>query len=283
MPTRLNNILNQIPLALNNMSLQSLANKILERSKIFLEVQKACHYLLNTHPLAAPTKNYVNERMSVLSQEKFNVGWFPDNENLNALYSLVSEEKIKKLGLVYPFHVQNGDHRVFIDNGLLCNHNLTIPYYDINGNIVALVGRTTLSEIERKSAGLQKYKYTPFQKSLHLFGIQHAKKAIIKLKSAIIVEGQIDCITCHEYGIENVVALGGTSFGKHQRDLLGWFAAKFKLLLDNDKEGNRAQIRIIDRYSKKININCIKVPDNFKDVDQYLRSGDNVSSITDYI
>jgi len=160
---------------------------------------------------------------------------------------------------------------------MLSRHNITMPYRDIYGNIVALVGRTLLSEDERKTQKIQKYKYTRFNKSLHLFGLSHAKAEIIKQKSVIIVEGQIDCITCHEYGIHNVIALGGASLGKYHFRLISRLANKMYLLLDNDVEGKKARKKIVDRYSKDIRIEMLELPSSFKDVDQFLRTTQNVS------
>jgi len=175
--------------------------------------------------------------------------------------------------LVYPYHVQNGDHRVYINKGMLSNHNITIPYYDIYGNIKALVGRTTLSEDDRKDQGLQKYKYTRFSKSLHLFGLYQARQAILEKNSVILVEGQIDCITCHEYGVHNVVAIGGISLSKRQFQLLSRYAQKFYLLLDNDIEGRKAQQRIMKRYANLAKFEILEMPTRYKDVDECLRSG----------
>lgn len=254
------------------------------KAELYQEVQTACRDLLKTHPIAEPARKYLQSRInSTVNQDLFDLGYFPDDENLDVLFEKVSEEKVKALGLVYPYHVQNGDHRVFINKGMLSNHNLTMPYRDVYGNIKALVGRTILPEEERKTQKLQKYKYTRFTKSLHLFGLYQAKNAIIKKNSVVLVEGQIDCITCHEYGIHNVVALGGVSLSKRQFQLLSRYAEKFYLLLDNDVEGKKAQCRIIKRYGKSAMFESLELPARYKDVDEYLRSGHQESRILDLV
>ncbi len=254
------------------------------KAKLYQEVQSACQNLLKTHDLAEPARKYIQTRInSSINQNLFDLGYFPDDEHLDILFEKVSEEKVKALGLVYPYHVQNGDHRVFINKGMLSRHNLTMPYRDVYGNIKALVGRTVLPEEKRKAQELQKYKYTRFAKSLHLFGLYQAKNTIIKKNSVILVEGQIDCITCHEYGIRNVVALGGVSFGKHQFHLLSRYAEKFYLLLDNDIEGKKAQQRIIKRYGKLAMFEPLELPTRYKDIDEYLHSGCRDSHILDLV
>lgn len=244
------------------------------------KVQTVCRKLLKTHPLAANARTYLDGRVSSENQEKFNFGYFPNDENINILFELVPKRTLEKLGLTYPYHVQNGDLRSYIDRGIFSNHNLTLPYYDYNGNMVTLMGRTILSEIERKKQNIQKYKYLrgphvdfslQFKKSQHLFGLYQAKQEILKQNSVIIVEGQLDCIACHEYGIKNVVALGGISLHKLQNRLLSIFASEYKLLLDNDEEGLKAQEKIINMYSNsKIKINKFLLPKGFKDIDEFL-------------
>lgn len=261
------------------MSLNVVSKRILARAKLYEELQRACRHILKTHSLAEEARLYIDARISYENQELFNVGYFPDDDNLDILFQYISEEKLKILDIVYPYHVQDGDNRAWTNKAMLSKHNITMPYRNIYGNIVALVGRTILSEDDRKDQKIQKYKYTKFNKSLHLFGLSHAKEAILRQQSVIIVEGQIDCITCHEYGIHNVVALGGAALGKYQFRLLNRLAKKIVLLLDNDAEGKKAQKKIIDRYSKEIDIAHLELPGSYKDVDQYLRTKNNGTSI----
>jgi DNA primase len=44
-----------------------------------------------------------------------------------------------------------------------------------------------------------------FHKSNILFGIDRAKQSIAKAKKVIIVEGQMDTVSLHQAGIDNVV------------------------------------------------------------------------------
>lgn len=242
------------------------------KAKLFQEIQIVCKNLLKTHSLAKQTRQYLQTRVSQKNQDAFDFGYFPDDDHLEILFDNIAEKKVKALDLVYPYNVQNGDYRVYVNKGMLSSHNLTMPYRDVYGNIKALVGRTILSEEERKEHQLQKYKYTKFNKSLHLFGLYQAKNHIVKKNSVFIVEGQIDCITCHEYGIHNVVALGGASLNKRQFHLLNRFTNKFYLLLDNDLEGKKAQNRIIKQYSKSAIIEILELPTQYKDVDEYLHN-----------
>lgn len=252
------------------MNLKSAEKVIIAKAKLYQIVQLACKELLHTHLLAEPARQYLQKRISLENQDTFDLGYFPDDENLDILFNKISENNLSKLGLIYPYHVQNGDHRVYINKSILSKHNIIMPYRDIYGNIKALIGRTFLSEIDRKAQKLQKYKYTRFSKSLYLFGLYQAKQSILQHNSVILVEGQIDCISCHQFGIHNVVALGGCILTKRQFQLLTRFTDQIYLLLDNDIEGKKAQDKIIKQYGRFATIKSLTLPDPYKDVDEYL-------------
>lgn len=265
------------------MSLKRTESIIKFKNNYYNQVQEVCVDLLKTHPIAENARQYLSNRVSPNNQNLFEFGYFPDNDNLNLITDKIPENILNSLGLIYPYHVQQNDYRVYINKGSLACHNLIMPYRDIYGNIKSIVGRTILSEDERKSLKLKKYKYTSFTKSLHLFGLYQAKSAILQKRSVILVEGQFDCITCHEYGIHNVVALGGAALTKRQFQLLLRYVDKIYLLLDRDFEGQKAAAKIMKRYSKEIAIEILELPGVYKDVDEYLRSEQQKSYILNSI
>lgn len=260
------------------MDLKQYSRQYQKRAMMLRDVQVACRDLLLNHPAAESARVYLNTRVSKNNQEKFDFGFFPPDDHINLLLERIPEITLQKLGLVYKFHVQNDDCRVYVTRGMMNSHNIITPYKDMYGNNIAFVGRTTLPDEERKAFNLDKYRYTKgFVKSLHLFGLAQAKAEILKKGYVILVEGQIDCITCHEYGIHNVVALGGVAFTKYQSNLLRRLTDRFYLLLDGDAEGEKAQNKIIKRYSDTAHIEKITLPKEFKDVDTYLHAGMDVS------
>lgn len=256
------------------MSLKYTEKQINIKAQLYQKVQSVCKDLLKTHPLANSAREYLSKRISSENQDLFDLGYFPDDDNIEVLLERIPKKVLNTLNLIYPYHVQNGDHRVYIDKGILNNHNITMPYRDVYGNIKALVGRTILPEVDRKKQKVSKYKYTIFNKSLHLFGLYQAKSAILRQNSVVLVEGQFDCISCHQYDIHNVVAIGGSSLTKRQFQLLSRFTDNMHLLLDNDLEGQKAAKKISNKYANMgINFNQLKIPEPHKDIDQYLRSG----------
>ena len=76
-----------------------------------------------------------------------------------------------------------------------------------------------------------------------LFNLHHAKEAIRKLEYAILVEGQMDCISVYAAGFHNVIASSGTAFTDAQARLLGRFSHRIVVNFDPDTAGAAAAER----------------------------------------
>jgi len=257
--------------------MRELSEKIYKKSAALSDVVVACKYLLKYSDVAKEHRDYIYNRISKHNIDKFNIGYFPDDDNLELLTKIVDEETLRNLRLIYTYHAHDRSHIITSTRGVLNHHNIIIPNKDEYGNIIALAGRTILSEEEQKSLQIPKYKNTFFDKSMHLFGLSQAKRAIYKKGSAVIVEGQIDCISCHSHGIYNAVALCGSNLSRWQLFLLLKMTDTIYLLLDNDSAGNNAEKRIMDRWSSRCNIIKLNLPDTFSDIDEYLRKSGTCS------
>ncbi len=244
-------------------------------SNIYSEILGVSRQLLRNAPEAQEHREYINARISKYNQDKFDFGYFPPEENLSLLISKIGEEPLLKSKMVYKWFTQERGQILTTYKSPFAKHNIIFPIRDEWGNIVALIGRCILPKEEMDNLNIQKYRYTYFEKQLHLFGLHQAKKSIRKAGYAILVEGQIDCITCHAYGFHNVVALGGTSLSKYQLFSLLKITDRLYLLLDKDNAGQRACNKIQQRYSKYATIKEITLPDTYKDIDEYLRMNGN--------
>lgn len=252
------------------MDIRELADDIRYKSSLFQKVIDACKELLHTK-MASETKKYIQGRLSNYSIDKYDIGYFPPNHELSYLLDKVDRKDLEYLRLIYPKTLRGRGFSYQIDNSLLNHHNLIIPFRDEYGNIIALAGRTLLSEEQQRELSISKYKNTFYTKGVHLFGLYHAKNTIDLKDSIIIVEGQIDCIMCQAQGIFNVVALTGSSLSDYQVYLIKKMTQNVYLLLDNDLAGKNASEKIINNYSQELNIKKLELPNKFKDVDEYLK------------
>ena len=78
-----------------------------------------------------------------------------------------------------------------------------------------------------------------------LFNLDQAKEAIRKLDYAILVEGQMDCISVFAAGFQNVIASSGTAFTELQAKLLGRFSKNVVVNFDPDTAGAKATERTL--------------------------------------
>jgi DNA primase len=78
-----------------------------------------------------------------------------------------------------------------------------------------------------------------------LFNLDHAKEAIRKLDYAILVEGQMDCISVFAAGFQNVLASSGTAFTEMQARLLGRYSKNVVVNFDPDTAGAKATERTL--------------------------------------
>jgi DNA primase len=124
-------------------------------------------------------------------------------------------------------------------------NRVMFPIANEAGKIIAFTGRTLATD---EKAG-PKYLNSPetgiYSKSRVLFNLDHAKEAIRKLDYAILVEGQMDCISVYAAGFHNVIASSGTAFTDMQAKLLGRFSKNVVVNFDPDTAGAKATERTL--------------------------------------
>lgn len=145
---------------------------------------------------------------------------------------------------------------------------IIFPIRDIAGNVIAFGGRVM-------DDGLPKYlnsSETPlYSKSNTLYCLDMAKEQGRKLGYFIIVEGYLDAIACHQYGIRNAVATLGTALTEGHLRLLRRFADKLVLIFDPDPAGVRASLRSFDLFmASGMKVNVVSLPDG-DDPDTFLQ------------
>jgi DNA primase len=124
-------------------------------------------------------------------------------------------------------------------------NRVMFPIANEQGKVIAFTGRT-LSTDEKAGPKYLNSPETPiYSKSRVLFNLDNAKEAIRKLEYAILVEGQMDCISVYAAGFHNVIASSGTAFTELQAKLLGRFSKKVVVNFDPDTAGAKATERTL--------------------------------------
>lgn len=155
------------------------------------------------------------------------------------------------------------------------------PIHSLSGKVIAFGGR-----ILKKDEKAAKYVNSPesevYHKSDVLYGIYHAKQAIVKNDFCYLVEGYTDVLSMHQAGIENVVASSGTSLTPGQIRLIHRFTNNITVLYDGDAAGIKASLRGIDLILQEgMNIKVVLLPDG-DDPDSFSKK-QSASDFTAYI
>ena len=194
----------------------------------------------------------------------FGVGYAP-----NSWDSLVkamkakgyTEEELKESGLVSVSQKNGNIFDRFRDR-------LMFPIIDVRGNVIGFGGR-----IIKKDSDAAKYLNSPetliFNKRKNLFGLNLAKKS--KQGYLILVEGNIDVVSLHQYGFDNAIASLGTSLTEEQAALMTRYTDQIVLIYDGDNAGQNATARAIPILEKAgLQVKVLQIKDA-KDPDEFLK------------
>jgi len=124
-------------------------------------------------------------------------------------------------------------------------NRIMFPIANESGRVIAFTGRTLSTDEKAGPKYLNSPETAIYSKSRVLFNLDLAKEAIRKLDYAILVEGQMDCISVFVAGFHNVVASSGTAFTELHAKLLGRFSKNVVVNFDPDTAGGNATERTL--------------------------------------
>lgn len=207
---------------------------------------------------------------------KFQLGYAPDK---NLLYT-----EAQAAGYQKEFLIQTGLCGESEKNDRLYDRfrdRVIFPIHNVSGKIVGFAGR-----ILKQKEHVGKYVNSPesiiYSKSNELYGLFFAKQSIAKQQCCYLVEGQMDVISMHQAGIENVVSSGGTALTSQQIRLLHRFTNNVTILYDGDSAGIHAALRGIDMFlAQGLNIKVVLLPDG-EDPDSFAHKM-NASEFIEFI
>ena len=124
-------------------------------------------------------------------------------------------------------------------------NRVMFPIANESGRVIAFTGRTLSTDEKAGPKYLNSPETAIYSKSRVLFNLDVAKEAIRALNYAILVEGQMDCISVFAAGFHNVIASSGTAFTGAQAALLGRFSKQVVVNFDPDAAGAKATERTL--------------------------------------
>jgi len=186
------------------------------------------------------------------------IGFFPQNSKM--LIKYVSEDLLNKLNILN--YSKGSDFSDYF--------GLIFPIYSEYNEVVGISGRTLLDDSGRSFLGIPKYKNSSYKKANILYGLNNAKEYILNSNNVYVLEGYFDQISMSRNNILNSVAICGTAFSQNHFLKLARYTDRITFVLDSDEAGVKSAQRIYSKYiSRGIKLRFLKVPDSYKDVDEY--------------
>lgn len=147
-------------------------------------------------------------------------------------------------------------------------NRVMFPVFDYKGRVIGFGGRVM---DDSKPKYLNSPETAVFKKGTNLYGLNFTVKNLTE-RLLIIVEGYMDCISLHQYGITNVVASLGTALTQNQAKLLKRYADRIIISYDADAAGQTATVRGLEILRNAgFDVRVLKVPQG-KDPDEYIRT-----------
>jgi len=139
------------------------------------------------------------------------------------------------------------------------------------GKVIAFTGRTLAADEKSGPKYLNSPETPIYSKGKVLFNLDLAKEWVKKFDYAILVEGQMDCISVFAAGFHNVIASSGTAFTELQAKLLGRFSKNAVVNFDPDTAGAKATERTLGLLvEEEFQIKVLTLEQGF-DPDLYIR------------
>jgi DNA primase len=238
--------------------------------------ERACKFFQEQlrRPEAAHAREYLASRgISPEIIAEFRMGYAPDSGFLlrDALRGQYDEALLRESGLFS--WKDKGDEAADHDAVLYSKfrNRVMFPITNESGKVIAFTGRTLASDEKSGPKYLNSPETPIYSKSRVLFNLDKAKEPIRKLEYAILVEGQMDCISVYTAGFRNVIASSGTAFTELQARLLGRFSKNIVVNFDPDTAGAAAAERSLALLvSEEFQIKVLTLEAGF-DPDLYIR------------
>ncbi len=204
--------------------------------------------------------------------KEFRIGYAADSFNglRDRLSGMADAETLRQSGLFSSKEQGDGSHGPLYDR---FRRRIMFPIANESGRVIAFTGRV-LGAVDGEKSG-PKYLNSPetplYLKSNVLFNLDKAKTAIRQMEFALLVEGQMDCISVYLRGFQNVIATSGTAFTEQQVALLRRHTTQVAVNFDPDAAGANAAEKSISLLTEEgFAIKIVTLEDGL-DPDRYIR------------
>jgi DNA primase len=203
---------------------------------------------------AARAREYLTGRgVSAETIAKFRIGYAPDDFNhmREQLAKHFPDDVLRASGLFSAKEQSDGTPGQLYAR---FRKRITFPIANEQGKTIAFTARA-LDAQDEKGRDIAKYLNSPetplYTKGQVLFNLDKAKAGIRAHDFALLVEGQMDCISVYMAGVQNVIATSGTAFTEMQVRLLSRFTKRVVINFDPDQAGANAAEKSISLLTEE--------------------------------
>ncbi|MFZ0743622.1 MAG: DNA primase [Terracidiphilus sp.] len=200
----------------------------------------------------------------------FRIGYAPDSFHAleERLSGMADQETLRASGLFSAKEQGDGTQGPIYDR---FRKRVMFPIANESGRVIAFTART-LETGDKAGAKYINSPETPlYTKGQVLFNLDKAKTAIRQAEFALLVEGQMDCISVFLRGIQNVIATSGTAFTEQQVAILKRHTSNVAVNFDPDAAGANAAEKSISLLTEEgFNIKIVTLDDGL-DPDRFIR------------
>ncbi len=239
------------------------------RRLLQIHEQVAAFYrrILLEHPEGAAGREYLASRkLQPATAEAFQLGFAPDR--FDALEKWAGSKDIplalmEEAGLMRSSESGRRPYDRF-------RNRLMFPIRDEAGRVIGFSGRAVNPD-EKGGKYINSPETPLFRKSRVLFAVDKARRAMADRRTAIICEGQLDAIRCHEAGVENTVASQGTALTADHARIIRRYADEVILVLDADAAGQKAALKSSEAFlAEELSVRVASLPPG-EDPDSLIR------------
>jgi DNA primase len=195
------------------------------------------YYRVLTHESSASkAREYLKNRgIPEQAWKTFGLGFAPNT--WDALWKATRREKVSEHVLAeLKLIVKSDKSRGYYD---YFRNRIMFPIINVGGRVIGF-GARAMGDDEPKY--LNSAESPLFSKRRTFYGVNTARDAIRKSRSAIVVEGYTDLISLHLLGIKHSVAACGTAFTPDHATVLRRITQRVVILPDGDTAGENAAI-----------------------------------------
>jgi DNA primase len=191
-------------------------------------------------PESALAREYLTGRgLSDEGIAKFRIGYAPESFHAlrDRLQSVADTEALRASGLFSFKPQEDGTPGPLYSR---FRKRITFPIANESGRIIAFTARALESGDKAGPKYLNSPETSLYTKGNVLFNLDKARQPIREANFAVLVEGQMDCISAYLAGITNVLATSGTAFTEAQVRLLSRYTTRVIVNFDPDTAGANA-------------------------------------------